>query len=130
MKGIAEPPSSNPETTDAYRLLLSRLTETPLKALRPKAPVNLWRKTCTKEIEAEATQRAKQQNVDRKKLAPIREKVARELFVALSKAERDDWSKKAQEEHQSAMEEWKGVTTAAPSMLPTDRQRCEVDRLL
>lgn len=116
--------SSKSRTIDPYRSLLGQLTGTSDKAPRQKSAVNIWRKLYTDDIEKEVTIRAKRDNVDKKKLAPVREKVAKEMFERLSRVDKDDWAKQAKEQHEAEIKVWKEEATSPPSECPADRQRC------
>ena len=116
--------ASKSQSVDLYRILLGKLTGTSDKAPRQKTGVNIWRKSYTVEIEKEVTLRAKEHNLDKKKLAPVREKVAKEMFERLNPAERDRFVKQAKEDHEAELKKWKQETTSPPSVLPADRQRC------
>jgi hypothetical protein len=118
--------TSKTKDGDAYRILLGQLTGASDKAPRQKTAVNIWRKSYTQEIEKEVTLRAKRDNVDKKKLAPVREKVAKEMFEKLSLEDKDKWTKRAKEDHEADIKEWKfkQETTSPPSTSPADRQRC------
>ena len=121
--------TSKTKADDPYRILLGQLTGASDKAPRQKTAVNIWRKSYTQEIEKEVTLRAKRDNVDKKKLAPVREKVAKEMFEKLSLGDKDKWTKQAKEDHEAEIKEWKfkQETTLSPSSTrpsPADRQRC------
>lgn len=118
--------STKSGAVDPYQSLLNQLTGRSEKAPRAKTGVSLWRKTCSEEIEKEVTCRAIRDKVDRKKLAPMREKVVNELFRALSQEEKDDWIASAKEENEAEGMKWKEEKDAPPSTCPADRQRCEV----
>lgn len=113
-----------PNSVDTYRILLHQLAGTSNKAPRQKTAVNVWRRSHTEEIEKEVKLRAQRDNVDRKRLAPVREKVAKEMFERLSLGERDKLSMHAKEDHAAEIKKWKQETTTPPSTSPADRQRC------
>ena len=117
--------TSKTKADDPYRILLGQLTGASDKAPRQKTAVNIWRKSYTQEIEKEVTLRAQRDSLDRKKLAPVREKVAKEMFEKLSVGDKDKWTKQAKEDHEAEMKEWKfkQETTSPLSTCPADRQR-------
>jgi hypothetical protein len=115
--------ASKTKVGDPYRILLGQLTGASDKAPRQKTAVNIWRKSYTQEIEKEVTLRAKRDKLDRKRLAPVREKVAKEMFEKLSSGDKDKWTKQAKDDHEAEIEEWKQETTSPPSTCPADRQR-------
>ena len=117
--------ASKTKESDPYRILLGQLTGASDKAPRQKTAVNIWRKSYTQEIEKEVTLRAQRDSLDRKKLAPVSKKVAKEMFEKLSVGDRDKWTKQAKEDHEAEMKEWKfkQETTSPLSTCPADRQR-------
>jgi len=67
---------------------------------------------------------AKRDNLDRKKLAPLREKVAK-MFEKLNLGDKDKWTKQVKEDHEAEIKEWKfkQETTSLPSTHLVDCQR-------
>jgi len=121
--------ASKTKADGTYQILLGQLTGASDKAPRQKTAINIWRKSYTQEIEKEVTLRAKRENLDRKKLAPVREKVAKEMFEKLSLGDKDKWTKQAKEDHEAEIKEWKSKQeTMSPltglTTCPADRQRC------
>ena len=125
--------TSKTKADNPYRILLGQLTGASSKTPRLKTVVNIWRKSYTQEIEKEVTLCAKRDNLDKKKLAPVREKVAREMFEKLSLRDKDRWTKQAKEDHKAEIKEWKSkqeTTESSLSSCPADRQRCASPFLL
>ncbi|KAJ3502939.1 hypothetical protein NLJ89_g8658 [Agrocybe chaxingu] len=117
----------NPKDTGAdnpYRVLLHKLTGKGLTKPRQKSGPNTWRKTHTMEIELETRRRAMQQGVNVKRLAGIREGVAKEMFAALDPFERDEWLERTKEEHDEAIKKWESDVNGPLSTAPEDRQQC------
>ena len=55
--------------------------------------------------------------------AKHRDQTAREMFAKLTVEERAQWTEQAKEEHEEALEVWKGETSGEVSTTPEDRQR-------
>lgn len=109
-----------------YRVLLHKLTGSGLTRPRLKNAVNLWRKSHRMEVEAETERRiaaAGNSAPKRNQLTTFRDKVARDLFAALNKVDRDQWADQAKEEHETALQQWKKDIEAPPSQEPAERQR-------
>ncbi|KAJ3485365.1 hypothetical protein NLJ89_g11904 [Agrocybe chaxingu] len=116
----------DPKDTGAqnpYQVLLHKLTGKGLKRPRVKSGPNAWRRTHTAEIEEETRRRAQQQGVSAKKLAGVREGVAKEMFALLDASEREEWLARSKEEHEDAVKKWEAETEGPLSTAPEDRQR-------
>jgi len=111
------------DTSNPYHVLLLQLMGLPPKPPRLVSAMNSWRKDHRKEIKDELSRRVKLEGWDRKTLAPLREKVAKEIFGRLSQAERNRWAEQAKQKHKTATEEWKKEVSAPPSTCPADRER-------
>jgi hypothetical protein len=85
--------------------------------------MNIWRRTHTDTIESELKRRLTESAVDRKRMAALRESVAKDLFSALEPAEKEEWKQQAKEEHDADLAAWKKAMTEVPSADPADRQR-------
>jgi hypothetical protein len=107
-----------------YRILLHQLTGAHLQRPRLKTAANVWRRTHKEEIEEEVKKQANACGWNRKKLAPLREKIAKEKFGALSPDVRLDWERMAKDEHEEAVELYNKEINSPPSTEPADRQRC------
>lgn len=125
-----DPKAPGPE--NPYRALLHKLTGVTLKKPRARAPANIWRRTQRDDIEAEVRQRLQvaatesgelMSPAQHKKMAPMREKVAKDLYGVLGTEEKEYWTKLASEEHEAAVAKWTEAITACPSRLPDDRQK-------
>lgn len=105
-----------------FRLLLDQLNNR--SSPRPRVPIpwNIWRKDSKAIIEKEARRRADEQGVPLKNLAPVREKVVREMYDALSQEQKDRWEKRAKSEHAKAVKKWEAESKSLPSTAPRDRQ--------
>ncbi|PPQ79593.1 hypothetical protein CVT24_010043 [Panaeolus cyanescens] len=116
------------DAQNPYKVLLHQLTGTTLQKPRLKTAANVWRRTHREEIENEALSRAgatKLKDVQlRKKLASLREKVAKELYGELPAEEKAEWERLAKEEHDEAIAKWEAALKRPPSTEPADRQRC------
>jgi hypothetical protein len=75
---LSETGSQNP-----YQLLLHQLTGIQPKRPRLRTAANVWQKTGLPEIEKEVQRRANDLGWAKSKLAPLREKVTKELYDAL-----------------------------------------------
>ncbi|KAF9521892.1 hypothetical protein CPB83DRAFT_911605 [Crepidotus variabilis] len=119
MKTHEETHSDNP-----YRILLAQLTSA--NSLRPRLPVtrNVWRKDARAAIEKETRKRAEEQKISVTRLAPVREKVVRDMFDALSAQEKARHEKKAKDGHEAALKKWDAEMKGPPSKNSADRQRC------
>jgi hypothetical protein len=106
-----------------YQILLSQLTGGTSGKPRQKTAMNIWRRTHTDTIETELKRRVSELGVDRKRLAALRESVAKDLFSVLEQAEKEEWKQQAKEEHDASLAVWKKSVTEAPSTDPADRQR-------
>ncbi|KAF9522285.1 hypothetical protein CPB83DRAFT_899762 [Crepidotus variabilis] len=95
-----------------YRILLTQLNGqgTP----RPRLPVT----------RNETRRRAEQDKIPTKNLAPVREKVAKEMFDALSTPEKAKWEQKAKTDHAAALKKWEDEIKAGPPIAPESRQQC------
>jgi hypothetical protein len=102
-----------------YRVLLHKLTGASSQRPRLKSAANVWRKTARLEIDAIV----KEKQLPRAQMAKHRDQTAREMFAALSVQEREQWAQQAKEEHEEALEAWKGETEGDISTTPEDRQR-------
>ena len=102
-----------------YRILLTKLTGASSQRPRLKSAVNVWRKTVRREIDAIV--KAKQ--LPHAQRAKHRDQTAREMFAKLTVEERAQWTEQAKEEHEEALEVWKGETSGEVSTTPEDRQR-------
>jgi hypothetical protein len=116
-------PDSESGTSNSFHLLLSQLSGLSSKTPRQITAVNAWRKGHRKDIEAEASRRAKELGDSRKTLVSLREKVAKEFFANLSQEEKTSWANRAKDEHHEAVEKWKRESTVSPSTDPADRQK-------
>jgi hypothetical protein len=84
--------------------------------------MNVWRRTHTDTIESEFQRRLTESAVERRRMAALRESVAKDLFSALEPAEKEEWKQKAKLEHDAALAVWKKSMTLVPSSDPADRQ--------
>ncbi|KDR65402.1 hypothetical protein GALMADRAFT_148715 [Galerina marginata CBS 339.88] len=118
----------NPKESGAqnpYQALLSKLTGKDIGRPRQKLAINLWRQTKRDLIESNAKARAQATNTStRMGLAPIREKIAREMFNKLDDLEQRRWKDEVLREHRVAIAEWKKEMAKDTSTAPEDRQRC------
>jgi len=90
---------------------------------RHQSASNIWRRSFRKEIEAEASREVETQDKSRKRdLASIREQVAKRMFEALTKEEKDEWTAISNIEHEENMMNWRKVTSGDFTD-PADRQR-------
>lgn len=62
-------------------------------------------------------------SAEKKKMASIREKVAKEMYDGLSSEDKAHWLGVAKEDHEVALAKWKVDLEAPPSEAPADRQR-------
>jgi hypothetical protein len=106
-----------------YRILLQHLTGTQLHRPRLKTAVNVWRRTHRDQIEAEVRKRAVASGWDKKKLAPLREKIAKDIFSKLSNETKEEWDRLAKEEHAQSLEQYTKDVTSRPATDPASRQR-------
>ncbi|KAJ3492411.1 hypothetical protein NLJ89_g11248 [Agrocybe chaxingu] len=114
-------------TQNPFAVLLQQLMGVSLQRLRQKTPSNVWQRTHCQEIEDEAKRRMNKDMLagrKKKKLAPIRKSVAKEMFVVLSQQERDEWSQLAKDEHDAEVAKWKAELEGPASTTPADRQKC------
>jgi len=106
-----------------YCILLHQLTGTSILKPRCKQVSFLWRKSHKETIKTEVRRPAHIKNIHPKKLAPVREKVVKELFSALPKEEQLDWSHAAKEDHQELLKQWEREIKSSPSTVLKDCQR-------
>ena len=106
-----------------YRVLLHKLTGTEL--LRPplKTPANVWRRTHREQIETNVTRQAAASGWNKKKLAPLRERIAKQIFGDLPQQEKEDWERLAKEEYEDALEQYNNDIKSCPATDPASRQR-------
>jgi hypothetical protein len=109
-----------------YDVLLSQLTGGTTGKPRQKTAMNIWRRTHTDDIDAVLKRRAAESGVERKRLAALRESVAKELFSALDPDEKEEWKQRAKDEHDAELAAWKKARSGEPSTDPANRQRCVV----
>lgn len=106
-----------------YRILLHQLTGSQAQRPRLKTASNVWRRTHREEIERKVEAQATAEGCSRKKLAPLREKLSKEMFAALAKEEKEEWEQAAKNEHQEAIAKFEHDLKSPPSTNPADRQR-------
>ncbi|KAJ3503663.1 hypothetical protein NLJ89_g8330 [Agrocybe chaxingu] len=107
-----------------FSILLQQLTGVSFHRPRQKTPANVWRRTNREQIEEEAKRRAVEDTTGpKKKLAPIRESVAKEMFASLSEQEKEEWAQVAKDEHAALLAKYKSEVESPPSTEPVDRQR-------
>ena len=106
-----------------YCILLHQLTGTSILKPRCKQVSFLWRKSHKETIKTEVRRPTHIKNIHPKKLAPVHEKVVKELFSALPKKEQLDWSHAAKEDHQELLEQWEREIKSSPSTVLKDCQR-------
>lgn len=105
-----------------FHLLLNQLNNQTKSRPRVPIPWNVWRKDSKAAIEKEAHRRADLQGVPLKNLAPVREKVVREMYNALSQEHKDKWEERAKSQHTKAVKKWEAESKEPPSTAPRDRQ--------
>lgn len=105
------------------RLLLHKLIGTGAQRPRYQSPASFWRKSHKAEIETETLRRAQLAGVTKKKIAPIREKVVKELYAALEPAVRADWTRIAKDDHDEAVAKWENDLKGPASTCPIYRQK-------
>lgn len=88
-----------------------------------KTPYNLWGPQHRFFVDPIFEERIKEQNVPSKNQAALRSSVYKELFDELPSDERREWAKKAEDEHQAALQDFERRLKAGPSTAPEDRQR-------
>lgn len=115
---INDPSPSNP-----YRALLHKLTGAAIDRPRQQTAAKIWRKTQRDTIETETNRRAAEDGVSKKCLAPVRERVVKELFSKLSAEEKERWKKQAKEDHAAALDQWKKETSQPIPDDPESRQK-------
>ncbi|PPQ80261.1 hypothetical protein CVT24_006601 [Panaeolus cyanescens] len=110
-----------------YRVLLHKLTGEGVQKPRLKTASNIWRRSHRPKIEEEAKKRAGNATASgkklHKKLASLREKVAKEMYAQLTGDEKEDWTRLAKEEHDEALRQFEEMVNKPPSQLPEDRQK-------
>ena len=106
-----------------YLNLLSRILNKDLAKPRRKTAVNVWRKTQRHEIETRVKKVAAAAGTSKDHLAALRDRVARDMFNALSPAVQEKWKKQADKESSSALAEWQRNIKEEPSVAAADRQR-------
>ncbi|KAJ3505719.1 hypothetical protein NLJ89_g7270 [Agrocybe chaxingu] len=107
-----------------YRILLHKLTGTGVKRPQLKTPANIWRRTHWTELEEALKQRVIAVPIAPKQIPALREKVAKDLFSALSEEEKSQWVQQAKEEHDATVKKWERDLKSPPSTAPADRQKC------
>ncbi|KDR76072.1 hypothetical protein GALMADRAFT_139832 [Galerina marginata CBS 339.88] len=118
----------NPKESGAqnpYQVLLSKLTGKDFNRPRQKPAINLWRQTQREAIENNVKARARATKTNtRDGLAPLREKIVREMFTKLDDEEQRRWKDECLREHRVAIAAWKEEMERETSTAPEDRQRC------
>ena len=117
----------NPKESGAnnpYHALLFQLTGKEMGRPRRKTAVNVWRKTQRSAIDAKVKTCMVNSGTTRDKLAALRDKLAREMFSALTETEQEYWKNQSIIESETALAAWKHDLESDPSTEPADRQRC------
>jgi hypothetical protein len=113
-------------TGNPYDAFLFKLSRTEPLRPRCRSAANVWRKTQRDAIEAELKRRLGDLKGKKERLAPERDKIARELFSALD-AEQARWKAVAVAEHTASLEAHKSdmelATTLSTAPAPADQQR-------
>lgn len=109
---------------DPYHVLLHCLTGAEFQCPHLRTASNVWRKTHREEIKAEVKQQAAASGWDKRKLAPLREKVGKRMFMGLAQEEGDDWERLAKEEHEENLEQYLKDVDSSVAADPASRQRC------
>lgn len=96
--------------------------KTPSKP-RLKTPYNLWGPQHRAITDPVFHARVKEGDVPASQQLALRSSVYKELFEELPVAEQEEWTDRAEEEHQNALAEHKKAMAGPPSTKPEDRQR-------
>ena len=114
---------SDTHKENPFTVLLAQLTSH--NTLRPRLQIacNVWCHEQKVSIEKETRIRADALKIPLNKLAPVREKVVKEMYDALNDSQRSSWERKAKAEHEVEMEKWKMQMKNPASTSPAERQR-------
>ena len=104
-------------------LLLSKITGTTLQRPRLRTPYNLWGPQNRCFIDPIFRERVKEGNVPASRQAALRSAIYKELFEELPEEERNEWAKRAEDEHREAVAKVEKALKSEPSTNPADRQR-------
>ncbi|PPQ85713.1 hypothetical protein CVT26_006169, partial [Gymnopilus dilepis] len=110
------------QASNLYQHLWFKVTGKDVPKPRAKTPCNVWRKTQRDAIEVELKKRGGS-CIPKNQLAAARDKIAREMFSALSKEEQKRWKEKASEEHKVVLKSYEDNLNAPCSQDPTDLQK-------
>ena len=116
----------NPKESGAsnpYHALLFQLTGKEMGCPHCKTAVNIWCKTQHVAIETKVKTHAVASGATRDKLAALQDKLAREMFSALTETEQEHWKNQANIESEAALAAWKHDMESDPSVDPVDHQQ-------
>ena len=89
---------------------------------RRKTAVNVWRKSQRHEIEAKVKGITGRDNVEKDRLAALRDQIARDMFNKLPSDEQSHWQQQAKIESDFALEQWKRAMLSDPPSTAKDYQ--------
>ncbi len=110
-------------SNDPMAILMAKLTGNCLQRPRMKTPYNLWGPNNRCFVDPVFAERVEAGNVPAKEQAALRSAIYKELFEELPEDERREWTERAVQEHQRALDKATAVLKSGPSTAPEDRQR-------
>ncbi|KJA26036.1 hypothetical protein HYPSUDRAFT_133378, partial [Hypholoma sublateritium FD-334 SS-4] len=113
-------------STDPMAALMTKLTGTSVQRPRLRTAYNLWGPAHRCFIDPVFQERVRQENVPASRHAALRSSIYKELFDELPQEERQEWSNKAEQEHQAALAKVSHALKTGASTAPEDRQRCVI----
>jgi hypothetical protein len=108
---------------DPMDVLMAKLAGIPLKKPRLRTGHNIWGSTNRQRVDAVYEERVRADNVPMKRRATLRMQIYKELFDALDDETKQEYEKRAVEEHEAAVKKIDETLNSPPSQNPVDRQQ-------
>ncbi|KAJ3503694.1 hypothetical protein NLJ89_g8319 [Agrocybe chaxingu] len=115
------------DVNEPATVLLAHLTKTGLQKPRRRAAYNVWATSHKEAVDAAYARKAQSKGIDITRgcvKIDMRSKIIQNLFAQLPEHKKEKWERKAEEEHEAALEEWTNILTGEPATDNESRQKC------